>query len=164
MNFTEEQKAVLVPAAVGLAAFVVLDEIVFRGPLKSLTKKNYLGQPGSPAMQKAFKKSAIGGVLSSIAASFVWQQSSAETRAGIEKVALPTGAAAATFVAVNRISAPFWDASRDRRPFAAAAAALVAWKSAKDESTPVVGRLPERTFEPPFPPPFGPEFPPQYEG
>jgi len=94
-------------------------------------------------------------------------RATAETRARIENVSIPVGTAAGTFVAVNRVSAPLWPSRKtDRRPYALAAAAVGAWLASKElaPATPSVGRLPERTFEPPFPPPFGPPFDPAFEG
>lgn len=126
MNFTQEQKDVLVPASVGTAVFVVLDETIFRGPL------------GKPTPDANLKKSLLSALGWSLATHVLYQRVDAETRETMEKVALPSGAAAASFIAVNRVSAPFWRGT-DRRPFAAAAAVLVAWKTAKSSTPQLTG-------------------------
>ena len=154
MNLTPEQKTYLVPASIGAAVFVVCDELLF--PSKGAGKK-----PGKPN-----RKSLIGAVAGAALGSYLYEKSTEPEKADIEKYALPVGGGAVAFAAVNRFSAPLWPAKNvDRRPYALGAAAVAAWLTAKPESTsPTVGRLQQRTFEPPFPPPFGPEFPPEFEG
>lgn len=148
MNLTDAQKQYLVPASTGAAAFVLADEIFLKGARKKMPKQALY----------------VGAAAAALSA-FLYGRLSAEDRAKVDSFSIPMGAAAGTFIAVNRFAMPKLKPGVDARPYAAGAAALAAWYVNKDVSpSPVVGRLAERTFKPPFPPPFGPPFPPEFEG
>lgn len=149
MNLTAEQKKYLVPASIGAAVFVLCDELVF----KSKGKKG----PGKPN-----QKTLLAAGASAVAGYFFYDKADAATKADLDKYALPAGGASVAFATINR----FAPIKGDRRGYALGAAALGAFLVNKETnpSTPTVGRLPQRTFEPPFPPPFGPTFDPEFEG
>lgn len=153
MNLTPEQKKYLVPASLAAAVFVVCDELVFKG-------KATKGKKGVD------NKSLLAAAATAVSVYVTYDKATAATKAQLDEVAIPTGAAAVSFAAINRFAAPlFPSAKTDRRPFALGAAAVGAFLAHKaTDPTPTVGMLPERTFEPPFPPPFGPNFPPEFEG
>lgn len=148
MNFTDAQKQYLVPASTGAAAFVIADEIFLKGSRKKMPKQALY----------------VGAATAALSA-FLYGRLSPEDRAKVDSFSLPMGAAASTFIAVNRFAMPKIKPGIDARPYAAGAAALAAWFVNKDTSpSTTVGRLPMRTFEPPYPPPFGPVFDPEFEG
>jgi hypothetical protein len=154
MNLTDEQKKYLVPASIGAAVFVLCDELLF--------KSSQGGRPGKPN-QKTLLASGAG----TLAGYFLYDKADAATKADYDKYALPTGGAATAYVAVNRF-APLLgkgkQAATQQKYAALGAAAVAAWFVNKPPSTPTVGMLPQRTFEPPYPPPFGPTFEPEFEG
>lgn len=157
MNLTAEQKKYLVPASIGAAVFVLFDELVFRTKAKK-------GGPGKPD-----SKTLLAAGASTLAGYFLYDKAEPATKADLDKYALPAGAAAVSFAAVNRIAPKAFPRSLvagDRTKYALAAAGLGAYLTNKqtNPSTPTVGRLPQRTFEPPFLPPFGPLFDPEFEG
>ena len=146
---TADQKKYLVPASIGACVFVLCDELVF----KSKGKRG----PGKPS-----QKTLLAAGASAIAGYFLYDKAEPATKADLEKYALPAGGASVAFATVNR----FAPIAGDRRKYALGAAAVTAFFANKElsPSSPTVGRLPERTFEPPFPPPFGPTFDPEFEG
>lgn len=156
MNLTPEQKKYLVPASIGAAVFVLCDELVF----KSKGKKG----PGKPN-----QKTLLAAGASAVAGYFLYDKAEPATKADLDKYALPAGAASVAFTAVNRGAATFFPRQAlagDRGYYALGAAGLGAFLMNQQlaPSTPTVGMLPQRTFEPPFPPAFGPTFEPEFEG
>ena len=159
---TADQKKYLVPAAIGTVVFVLCDEIICRGKKGKTYHAGVNRQINSAQRSKATRQSLISGAVGTVAGYFLYDKAKPETKADLDKYALPAGAAAASYVAVNRLVMPKVKPGTDPRPYALGAAAVGAFLANKQlsPSTPTVGMLPifEPPFEPPFPPAFGPEF------
>ncbi len=153
MNLTPDQKKSLVSASVSTVAFVLCDEVLFRSKSKAKGGKT------------VNRNTWLYSVASGAAAFFLYDKASPEMKQNLDQYAPPAGAAAASFIAVNRFVMPKVKPGKDARPYALGAAAIGAYFANKElhaPSTPTVGRLP--VFEPINEPIFEPPFPPEFEG
>ena len=162
---TADQKKYLVPAAIGTVVFVLCDEIVCRGKKAKTYHAGVNRQINSLQRSKTTRRALISGAVGTVAGYFLYDQAEPATKADIEKYSLPAGAAAASFIAVNRFVMPKVKPGKDARPYALGAAAVGAYFANKELGTstkPIVGMLP--VFEPINDSVFEPPFPPEFEG